>query len=352
MADPAAGVPIRAAGAVVWREAGPAQQVVLVHRPRYDDWSFPKGKAERGEPALLTATREVEEETGLRVELGRRLTSAHYLVGDRMKDVSYWAARSITAAGFTPSEEVDQIAWLASAQARERLSYERDVQLLDEFTAGPASTVPLILLRHAEAGAKSAADPLDLARPLDSRGQAEAEQLARLLACYGRCRVLTSPAERCVGTVRPYAALVGAPVEAAAALAVPGAPGSQAARLVTELATAGVPALVCAHRENLPAMTDAARAALGTAALSTATLGTAAVAGLPLRKGAFLVLQSADGVLVSQERHDLAELEMSEGCDTSRLSREPQKGTSNGRRYVSDGRDRTGSAGRAVNRAR
>ena len=155
-------------------------------------------------------------------------------------------------------------------------------------------------------------DPaLDLARPLDARGQADARQLAGLLASYGRCRVLSSAAERCLATVQPYAAAIGAQVEVepaftAPAIAPPGGDGAAAAaRVVTELVTEGTPTLVCAHRENLPAMTDAARSALGASALRTAMLGQATAAGLPLCKGAFLVLQSADGVLVSQERHDL-----------------------------------------------
>jgi 8-oxo-dGTP pyrophosphatase MutT (NUDIX family)/phosphohistidine phosphatase SixA len=315
MPDRDADGPVRAAGAVVWREAGLDQQLVLVHRPRYDDWSFPKGKSEQGEHVLLTVTREVAEETGLQIVLGRRLTPSEYEVGDRVKHVTYWAARCVGSLGFTPTREVDELAWLPARQVRDRLSYDRDVLLLDEFTAGPASSVPFILLRHAEAGAKPAGAPvdpaLDLARPLDARGRADAKRLAELLASYGRCRVLSSAAERCVATVQPYAAAIGAPVQVESAFTAPanGPPGADgaaaAARVVIELVTEGTPTLVCAHRENLPAMTDAARSVLGASALRTATLGRATAAGLPLRKGAFLVLQSADGVLVSQERHDL-----------------------------------------------
>ncbi|HVB46311.1 MAG TPA: NUDIX hydrolase [Streptosporangiaceae bacterium] len=345
---------IRAAGALVWRPGAAGPEIALIHRPRYDDWSYPKGKCERGEHVLATAIREVTEETGLRVILGRPLTPSVYRVGGRVKRVSYWAARYLESVGFVPGHEVDQVTWLPAAQARERLSYQRDVDLLDEFLSGPAKSVPFILTRHVSAGRKRAAGPDDLARPLDPRGVADAKLLAGLLTSYGSCRVISSAAERCVATVRPYAAAVGVPVEiepaftvtpaarpevdlaeagsrrkakaakmakpaagrdgAAAQEPVPGLPawpggtpgssrepgepeiGLQAARRVGDLAASGVPTVICAHRENLPWLTDAAFAALGAAAPSLR----------PLRKGAFLVVQSAGGVFVSSEQHDLA----------------------------------------------
>ena len=127
-----------------------------MHRPRYDDWSFPKGKAERGEHLLRTAIREVAEETGLRVVLGRPLRPSVYHVGDRVKRVSYWAASCIGSDGFVAGHEVDELAWLDAGQTRERLTYERDLTLLEEFESGPVRTVPLILLRHASAGVREA----------------------------------------------------------------------------------------------------------------------------------------------------------------------------------------------------
>jgi 8-oxo-dGTP pyrophosphatase MutT (NUDIX family)/phosphohistidine phosphatase SixA len=310
---------IRASGAVVWREPDQDPRIVLVHRPKYDDWSFPKGKAEPGEHVLLTAAREVAEETGLLVVLGRRLAPSEYEVAGRPKHVSYWAARCVGSEGFVPGHEVDELIWLSAGQARERLSYERDVKLLDEFTAGPADSVPFILLRHAEAGAKSPGDPLDLSRPLDARGRTESSSLAELLACYGRCRVLSSAAERCLATVRPYAAAVGAEVEIEPAFTVPlppgDAPGGQAkaARRAADLVAECSPTLVCAHRENLPVMTAAARSALGadwdvsaaSAGPSSAETNLTGHAGSDLRKGSFIVLQAAGGVLISTEQHDL-----------------------------------------------
>ena len=299
--------PIRAAGAVVWRPGSSGSQVVLVHRPRYDDWSFPKGKSDHGEHMLLTAMREVAEETGLRVVLGRRLTASHYEVGGRPKNVSYWAARCAESRGFVPGHEVDALAWLELAEAAARLSYERDRVLLDEFAAAPPATIPLILLRHTQAGAKLPGLDADLARPLDPQGTADARLLADLLSSYGPCRVLTSAAERCIASVRPYAEAFGMPVEIEPAFTAAGAEQDdaagdygRAARRTAELVEQRQPTLICAHRENLPVMLDAAMAALGARPDRSPAP--------PLAKGSFAVLQSADGALVSAERHDLASL--------------------------------------------
>ncbi len=335
----------------MWRPGDSGPDVALVHRPRYDDWSFPKGKRRRGEHDLLTAVREVMEETGLRVVLGRPLAPSAYQVGGRAKVVRYWAARCAGPGEFVPGAEVDRLSWLPAAQARRQLSYERDVALLDEFLAGPIKSAALIVLRHAEAARKSATDPGDLSRPLDARGVAQAGLLAAMLACYGQCRVVSSAAERCLATVRPYAAAVGVPVEAEPAFTEPagaawaGVPVTAAAEVagagqragmtteaasaraathemafgqvatheavpqgavtheavrnraawrMTGLAIGGVPALVCAHRENLPLLIEAAFGAFGVQAPE----------GPPLDTGAFWVLQSAGGVLVSSERHD------------------------------------------------
>ena len=122
MAEPAPGE-IQAAGAVLWRARAGRAETALVHRPRYDDWSFPKGKSLPGEHVLLTAVREVEEETGVRVALGRRLGSQSYLADGQPKRVEYWAARPVSPERFAPNDEVDALAWVPLAAAREQLSY-------------------------------------------------------------------------------------------------------------------------------------------------------------------------------------------------------------------------------------
>lgn len=130
------GAVVRAAGCVLWRRSPTTGdlEICLVHRPKYDDWSHPKGKLKRGEDPLAGALREVEEETGHRCTAGPRLPTTHYVVNGRAKQVSYWAAEAI-GGHFTPSREVDRVGWLAPATARARLTHPRDRELVDEFLA-------------------------------------------------------------------------------------------------------------------------------------------------------------------------------------------------------------------------
>jgi 8-oxo-dGTP diphosphatase len=202
MADAAGdGGEVRAAGAVLWRRSGRGIEVALIHRPRYDDWSFPKGKSKPGEHVLQTAVREVTEETGLQPVLGRPLPTAHYESAGRPKRVDYWAARPAPGGtgSFRPNDETDDLKWLPVPEARARLSYQRDVDMLDAFADGPADTVPFTFLRHASAGSKDDWPGDDLDRPLDPGGAAEAGRVAPLLSCFGSRRVITSAAERCGG---------------------------------------------------------------------------------------------------------------------------------------------------------
>jgi 8-oxo-dGTP pyrophosphatase MutT (NUDIX family)/phosphohistidine phosphatase SixA len=303
MADSGAADHIRAAGAVLWRPAGPGVQVAVVHRPKYDDWSFAKGKLFPGEHVLLAAVREVEEETGLRVTLGRRLAPVRYLIDGLRKRVDYWTARADAAsAEFVANSEVDTLEWVPPEQAGRRLSYPHDVRLLADFAAGPRQTVPLILVRHASAGAKSAWHSGDQARPLDGRGTQQAELLARLLGCFGAGRVLSSPAERCLATVRPFAACAGIEVEVEPALAVPAENVKKKVRLQAREALAQAaagaaaddrPVVICAHRENIPLIL----------ASVCNRLGAAVPAGPALRKGGFWVLHRAAGQLAGAECH-------------------------------------------------
>ena len=127
---------VRAAGGVVWRVGdGGAPEVLLVHRPKYDDWTIPKGKAERGESDEACALREVEEETGLRCELGAYAGDTEYVDREgRRKIVRYWEMRPLGGA-FTPRREVDDVRWLSVADAVRLLAYERDVPVLEAFAA-------------------------------------------------------------------------------------------------------------------------------------------------------------------------------------------------------------------------
>jgi 8-oxo-(d)GTP phosphatase len=297
---------IRAAGALLWRPAARDVEVALIHRPKYDDWAFAKGKLEPGEHTLLAAVREVSEETGLRVTLGRNLPRVHYLANGLRKRVDYWVAEApADAEPFTPNREVDVLEWIAASQAAQRLSYAHDARLLADFQAGPSRTSPLILLRHASAGTKSEWGGADEDRPLDSQGTQQALLLGRLIACFGPARVISSPAERCLASVRPYADSTGASIEMEAAFTVAdkhanGARDAHAKELAKAAAAAVAgaaadarPVVICAHRENMPMLLEAA----------CRSLGAAMPAGPPLRKGGFWVLHRADGRLASAERH-------------------------------------------------
>jgi 8-oxo-dGTP diphosphatase len=128
-----AGQEVRAAGAVVWRASGDVVEVLLVHRPRYDDWSFPKGKCDGDEGFADTARREVAEETGYSVELGPELGEVRYRdQKDRPKVVRYWAA-TVVGGQFAVNDEVDQIRWTVPAVAEAALSYRHDRALLERL---------------------------------------------------------------------------------------------------------------------------------------------------------------------------------------------------------------------------
>jgi 8-oxo-dGTP diphosphatase len=177
------------------------------------------------------------------------------------------------------------------------LTYDRDVATLREFAAGPATTVPWILLRHASAGSRSHWRGADLARPLDARGAGDADALAWQLRCFGADRVISSAAERCVATIRPFAVLAGANIEIEP-LFTAGSPGGSdaAAARAGALAAEDGPAVICAHRENMPLLLAAV----------CRHLGSGPPHGPPLRKGGFWVLHVARAKIVASERHDPA----------------------------------------------
>jgi 8-oxo-(d)GTP phosphatase len=306
---------ILAAGAVPWRRVTDETsggsgalgvETLLVHRPKHDDWSLPKGKREPGEHILLTAVREVFEETGVRSALGPRLPSAEYLNGAFPKRIDYWSMFSPGAAdsGFTAGHEVDEVSWLPLPQARQRLTYPRDVAVIAGLR--PRVTVPLILLRHASAGQKENWPADDESRPLDAKGEVGALALAGLLLCFApSARVLSSPALRCTESVRPYAEAFGATVDAEAALALSRRSGDSSSRtnrgdalthLVRDLVAVGGPAVLCLHRENLPKALAAACAALGAPEPLKPP-------DPPLPKGGFWVVHMAGGGLAGLERY-------------------------------------------------
>lgn len=172
-----ASVTVRAAGAVLWRPAGADVEVAVIHRPRYDDLSLPKGKLDPGEHPLIAACREVVEETGVTPVVGPRLPTVSYLApgaaGPVPKTVDYWAMRAAsTHHEFTPNREVDDVRWLPPAEARALLTYDHDRPLIDAFTALQPITGTALLIRHGQAGSRETWSGDDRLRPVDKIGRA------------------------------------------------------------------------------------------------------------------------------------------------------------------------------------
>jgi 8-oxo-(d)GTP phosphatase len=201
---------VRAAGAVLWRpgQRESATEIALIHRPRYDDWSLPKGKADPGETEPVTAVREVLEETGHHVHLGRRIATVSYKVDQGTKTVRYWVARSL-GGSFIPGDEVDELVWLPASAAIKKVSYAYDRKILRRFIKHPPDTQTILVVRHGTAGSKSRFSGDDKMRPLDKKGRAQAEALVGQLSAFGPTDVYAADRVRCHQTVEPLAEELG-----------------------------------------------------------------------------------------------------------------------------------------------
>ncbi|HYH33535.1 MAG TPA: NUDIX hydrolase [Nocardioides sp.] len=247
-----------AAGVVVLRPGG---EVLLVHRPRYDDWTLPKGKLDPGESAPVAAVREVAEETGIRVRLGAPLEPQRYVTGARWKTVHWWVGWPVgedDVSSFQANDEVDEVAWVPRDEAVALLSYARDRTTLEQAAALRRRTVPLVVLRHAKAHPrKQWKKRSDRERPLDDVGQWQARQLVAVLAAYDVSRVVSSSSTRCVQTVAPYATNVGLEVEERDGLSQEDATDETVAAIVEALLEDARAAVLCTHRPVLPSVFDA-----------------------------------------------------------------------------------------------
>jgi 8-oxo-dGTP diphosphatase len=278
-----------AAGAVVVRRRN-GGEVLVVHRPKYDDWAWPKGKREAGEHVTATAVREVLEETGVAIRLGRPLPDQRYLLlRGRAKRVHYWTGRAVGGAnvsGYVANDEIDQVAWIGMDKARRLLSYADDVALLDEVRRHPRRTNALVVLRHASAVKRAAWDGADSDPPRSAPGERGAEAQAPVLAAYGVTRVVSSDSWRCRRTVLPYADAHGLAIEAETGLDEQAWSPESVTTIVEDLLESRKNAVLCSHRPVLPAV-----------------LAAAGLEEDPLAAGEMLVCHHRKGRVVAVERH-------------------------------------------------
>ena len=188
---------IRAAGGVIFRRRSGILETLIVHRPRYDDLTLPKGKAHDGESIEATALREIREETGVTGELGPELQSVSYTdpLG-RPKVVRYWLVKADGAEAFQPDGEVDAVSWVAVEAAPATLTNQRDREVLAEAAR---LTEPLFLVRHAKAGARAEWRGDDRDRPLSVKGERQANRLVAAFRGKAVDRILSSPTLRADG---------------------------------------------------------------------------------------------------------------------------------------------------------
>jgi 8-oxo-dGTP diphosphatase len=266
--------------------------MAVVHRPRYDDWSLPKGKLDAGESLAAAAVREIQEETGVRARLGPWLRDVRYAVADGRKFVRYWAAEALSDPDFTPNQEVDDLRWVAPDDAVKLLSYAHDEDVVRRFVEIGVPTSVLLVVRHAKAGKRSDWDGDDRLRPLSASGQKQAQQIGELLPLYGPDRVVSAPHVRCHDTVAP----LGLPVAEEPLLSEPAYADDPDATLarVRELAAQPGVTVVCSQGGVIPGVVAAlARDALVPVAVD--------VDDVPSKKGSTWVLGLRDGALVSAD---------------------------------------------------
>jgi phosphohistidine phosphatase SixA/8-oxo-dGTP pyrophosphatase MutT (NUDIX family) len=289
MAEP---VIVVAAGAVVLRQRSEGtEDVLLVHRPKYDDWSFPKGKLDPGEDARTAAVREVLEESGAEIRLGPPLGDQCYEVrngGTRVKLVHYWVGRARSepdVSAYEPNDEVDEVRWVDVEAASSLLTYPRDRDTLAEAAQVGGGTAPLVVLRHADARSRKQWKGDDRERTLTEKGEHQAEQLTPTLASYGVERLVSSSSRRCWTTLAPYGVLVDRDIEVTDALSEEDATPETIADELEELQELDQPVVVCSHRKVLPTVFEA--------------LG---VDPAPLDKAGMVVIHHRDGLIAAVER--------------------------------------------------
>ena len=204
---------VYAAGAVCWRMSKGEIELAIVFRTKHKDWTFPKGKVDPGELLPETAVREVEEEAGIRIRLGRKLAVIDYeLDSGETKEVHYWVSKvkdsAIAKSKFTPNDEIKKVEWFTAKKAMKQLTYDHDRELLAKtlefYDQGELETRGLVILRHTSATPRASWAGEEAKRPLLPEGRQQAKRLVNLLDAYGPKRLVTSPWTRCQQTVSPY----------------------------------------------------------------------------------------------------------------------------------------------------
>ena len=277
---------VHAAGAVVARSG---KQVLLVHRPKYDDWSFPKGKLDEGEHVTAAGVREVAEETGLDVRLGPPLRAQRYAAGNRMKTVHYWMGRVIgddDVSHYQANDEIDEVAWVPFDDAMNLLTYPYDRETLRESMLVRKKTRAFVILRHGQARSRKSWRKNDRLRPLVRTGTLQAQRTVPVLAAYDVSMVATSSSTRCVQSVAPYVDVTGVKPRALDGLSEEDATDESVREIVHELLDHKGGVVLCTHRPVLPAVFDA--------------LG---VTEAKLEPGSMFVVHQRSGKVVATERH-------------------------------------------------
>ena len=247
---------IQAAGAIVWRKNKDKTEVAIIHRPKYDDWSFPKGKLEIGESLISCAHREVLEETNIRTEFGPFLGDIEYLTPDGKKQVSFWAAKAINDNVFNPNSEVDELKWIEVKKVKYLLTLETDKKILAQFVKLDFDTKPFVLLRHAKAVTRDEWQGDDDDRPLDALGQNQANKLLAIYQVYNLEQIHTSDAVRCFDTVTPLSKGSGIKLEVTGKLSESTykKDKEKAFDYAKDLIKEGARILLCSHNPILPKM--------------------------------------------------------------------------------------------------
>jgi len=240
---------VKAGGGVLVRQGNSKPEFLLVHRPRYDDWTLPKGKLNRREGYLEAALREVREETGVRADHPVNVGSIGYQTdqGNR-KVVRWWLMEAADMGKFKPNNEVDEVAWLNKAKAMKRLDYEADHNVLeraDGLVDDPTRST-IYLTRHSPAGEASDWRGKDRKRPLDKRGRKQSIRLAAGLDGHPITRIVSSEAQRCIQTVRPLSFSILLPIQTDKRLGVD-SKAKKVFSLIAELD--GESAVLSTHRE-------------------------------------------------------------------------------------------------------